>query len=347
MSEGARCEHQHCGEGALSFVRKCAAHTDLRRYSEQVREALSQSPATGGLPGRYNFKKAHLEAVDFSGLDVRQSNFNQARLSRCQFVGTNLFDSDFSGSLIDGCDFVGSNLMRVHLAKTIVRNTSFSHSNLRAVNLTEATLENVDLMSTLLYNAILWNADLSGAKHLKKKNFHNPRRPPSDWSGSGLSEKNGLVASESYRSLKHYFDRVGLYDDASWAAYQELSAQRRYFWEKRDLRFIPSFIMDAISGYTEKPNRAISAAAVIILIFAALYYALNLPIRITALGGPAGRCGFFECLYFSSITFTTVGFGDLVPRSQPFFMLLVSLEAFCGPFMAGLFVFTLTRRYAR
>lgn len=49
----------------------------------------------------------------------------------------------------------------------------------------------------------------------------------------------------------------------------------------------------------------------------------------------------WDYFYFSIITFTTVGFGDLTPKMQPFFQMLVGSEAFTGVFMMGLFVFTL------
>ena len=46
---------------------------------------------------------------------------------------------------------------------------------------------------------------------------------------------------------------------------------------------------------------------------------------------------FFRCLYFSFVTFTTLGYGDLAPCA-PFSRFLASLEAFSGVFIMGLFV---------
>ena len=198
-------------------------------------------------------------------------------------------------------------------------------------------------MGTILYQAVVWNADLSGARFIKKRNFKNPivrgRREK-----FALSETNELVARESYRGIKHHFYEKGLFEDGSWAAYRELTMERKHFFKTRDPRFIPSFLMKWLSGYTERPDRVIISSFLIILIFAIIYYTFDATM---ATAPPAGWSrNLRDSIYFSFMTFTTVGYGDFVPKPNFWFRLLTCLEAFSGPFMAGLFVFTLTRRYA-
>jgi hypothetical protein len=41
-----------------------------------------------------------------------------------------------------------------------------------------------------------------------------------------------------------------------------------------------------------------------------------------------------------------VGYGDFIPKAHMVFRLLAALEAFCGVFVTGLFIFTLARRYS-
>ena len=53
-----------------------------------------------------------------------------------------------------------------------------------------------------------------------------------------------------------------------------------------------------------------------------------------------------DYVYFSTITFTTVGFGDFLPRAYPLFRVMAAAEAFLGVFLSGLFIFTLARKYS-
>ena len=290
-----------------------------------------------------NLKKAHISSVDFSGLDLHGSSFSQAHLANCSFIGTNLTDSDLIGARINSCDFVGSDAYRANFTKAVISSSSFSHADLRGAYFVEAHFRDTDFMGAVLYDCLMWNADLSGAQHIRQNNFKNLEskkiRP-----NYRLSEKNIHGAYESYRTLKHYFYHNGLYEAGSWAARRELTMERKHFFEKRDARYFPSLLMDVLSGYTEKPDRVILSSLVIVLLFGALYYFLNVPIAVSK--GSSMPASFWDSIYFSFITFTTVGYGDFVPRAVLWFRLLVCAEAFSGPFMAGLYIFTLTRRYA-
>ncbi|MDH5406821.1 MAG: potassium channel family protein [Candidatus Aminicenantes bacterium] len=52
-----------------------------------------------------------------------------------------------------------------------------------------------------------------------------------------------------------------------------------------------------------------------------------------------------DYLYFSIVTFTTLGYGDIRPLPAPWARMVASGEAFIGAFMIALFVWTLARRY--
>ena len=298
----------------------------------------------GSEPFPLNLKKVECENMDFSHLDLSHSSFSQASIARVHFIGTSLTASDMIGARFDSCDFVGSEMQGVHLTRASFDRCSFSHADLKSAYLVEAHFREVDFMGAVLNNVVLWNADLSGAKNIKRKNF--ARRDDSFARGKAfLSEKNALEAFESYRTLKHYLYEKGLYEDASWASYRELTMERKYLFQTRNPRFVPSLLMDILSGYTEKPNRVIVSALGTVFVFGLTYYLLD-AVQCAAGSFSGAKVGLWDSIYFSFITFTTVGFGDFIPKSYLWVKALVSLEAFSGPFMAGLYIFTLTRRYA-
>ena len=335
-----KCRESSCAEFAVSFSFFCWTHTPKIDYPSKLREgikALSFSPAP------VNLKKVECSGIDFSNLSLEGSSYSQAHLFQCLFIGANLAGSDMIGAKCVNCDFVGADLKKTNWTRSVIERCSFSFTDLQNSYWVEVSLKEMDFMGALLYNSVIWNTDLAGVKHLKKKNFQDPQGVPRNPHVCFL-EKDPLVACESYRMLKHYFYRNGLYDDASWAAYRELTMERKHFFKTKDFRYLPSLLMDILSGYTEKPGRVIASSFAIVIFFGLLYFFFNAscPSR----GDMSAPTGFWDNLYFSFITFTTVGFGDYAPRPVVWFRLLACLEAFSGPFMAGLYIFTLTRRYA-
>ncbi len=55
----------------------------------------------------------------------------------------------------------------------------------------------------------------------------------------------------------------------------------------------------------------------------------------------------YESIYFSVVTFTTLGYGDYSPKPHFQFQLLASLEAFIGAFTIALFVLVFGRKVMR
>lgn len=93
-------------------------------------------------------------------------------------------------------------------------------------------------------------------------------------------------------------------------------------------------------GYGERPMRSVLFAIALIILFAIAYYFLPLV-------GPSGpiRHNFPEALYFSVVTFATLGYGDI--RLEGWAKVLAALEALLGIFTMALFVFVFCRRMSR
>jgi hypothetical protein len=111
---------------------------------------------------------------------------------------------------------------------------------------------------------------------------------------------------------------------------------------KGDWNYLPSLVMNLLCGYGEKPYRIILAALSAILLFAAAYWSFGTI-------EPACRASalrWYDYIYYSAITFTTVGYGDIIPKSGALSRLLAAAEAVCGVFVTGLFIFTLARKYS-
>jgi len=104
----------------------------------------------------------------------------------------------------------------------------------------------------------------------------------------------------------------------------------------------PFEVMKVLCGYGEKPRMVIVSSIVIIIVWALLYSLLK---TITPLR-QSFWSRFTDSVYFSLVTFTTLGYGDIVPEST-LGRILSGAEGFIGGFMMALFVLVLSKRWTR
>lgn len=283
-----------------------------------------------------SFVKANLAGTDFEGKILSQADFREANLFDANFKNAELIGTNFSKCDLTGADFENADLSRADLSSA-----RLWHANLRNANLIESDLANADLWDADLHNARMWRTNISGAVSLLKSNFQD--KSPSG-KGKYMIGSTGIKSAEdAYRTLKQYFIEKGLYIDASWASYNEKKMETNVLKEKKDLSYIPHVIMGLLCGYGERPSRIVVSSVTIILIYAALYWMTS---AIRPIADPLSALNPIDYLYYSTITFTTVGYGDIIPKCASLPRLLALTEAFTGVFMMGLFVFTLARKYS-
>ena len=112
-----------------------------------------------------------------------------------------------------------------------------------------------------------------------------------------------------------------------------------------------SKLVDLFCGYGEDPVRIVGLSMCIIAICATLYtftglsyqgetYAFDSSMSI------AENFSFFlSCLYYSVVTFTTLGYGDFTPIGIS--RAIAAIEAFTGSFTIALFVVVFVKKMTR
>ena len=136
------------------------------------------------------------------------------------------------------------------------------------------------------------------------------------------------------------YDQCGHYSDARALAYDIMRLKVRHGHElglPRRMR-IELMLFWLVSGFGLRPQRVLGLAAALITLFAVYYWA-TAGVRPSKPGVPAD---FLDCLYFSGITFATVGFGDFLPVTHARFAAM--LEGVSGAFTMGFFVVVLSNR---
>lgn len=130
--------------------------------------------------------------------------------------------------------------------------------------------------------------------------------------------------------------------------YEQLSIFQKMVKIIWGVRLLPELIFGRLLfGYGERPVRVLVASAMIILA-CGLFYASPCAVVSSRFGTEAEQLQFMDGLYFSTITFTTLGFGDMYPASSDLLTRCVAMfESISGACLVALFVVSLSKRYSR
>lgn len=174
---------------------------------------------------------------------------------------------------------------------------------------------------------------------------------PPDVAGSRVScgdPGDDLARREVYTRLKVNFQTMGMRDEEDFL-YREL---RKVEAESCRVRgsygsyVINKYVLDLWFGYGTLPHRAFVASMAVVLGFFVFFLLLGIN---DAYVGVFDSCfklsAVADYLYFSIITFTTIGYGDISPNG--FSKILAASEGFIGVFMMGAFSVTFARKLLR
>jgi hypothetical protein len=94
-------------------------------------------------------------------------------------------------------------------------------------------------------------------------------------------------------------------------------------------RYLVTLAEGLVWGYGERPSRIVGTATALLLMYSVAFY--------TLLGADGTKTSITDCVYLSLVTFTTLGYGDITPKTTLMKMACGS-EAFIGAFVLGLVV---------
>jgi len=334
----AGCKKDNCKNKAIYGSDFCWDHiAEKDAYKDRILSAIKSGKPLKGA----NFSKADLGNVDLARANLSGVNFSRAMLSNANLFDADLKNAELVGADLSNADLTGANLEGADLTRAYMRGARLWHASLKNATLIEANLNLCDLWNAGLYNVRIWRTELSQAISISKESFRS--RINRFFSRYRINEKGILSAEDAYRDLKKYFLSNGRYNDASWASFREKSMERLLLKKKGNLAYIPSLIMNLICGYGEKPERIIFSSFFVIVLFALVFRGLD---AITYSQAVVYTMTVWDYIYYSVITFTTVGYGDFIPKAAFLYRALAATEAFTGTFMIGLFIFTLARKYS-
>ncbi|WP_261891633.1 pentapeptide repeat-containing protein [Acaryochloris marina] len=294
-----------------------------------------------------NLQEANLQEANLQGADLQEANLQEANLQEANLQGTNLQKADLQWA----------DLQRANLQKAYLQEANLQRAKLQKANLQEANLQEANLQGTNLQEANLQGADLQKA-YLQEANLQGTNI-------AGLSASFATVDGDTLIDTDLYdrdtdFSGVGL--DSARIEESLKSALKRNirqkYWERR---YKKNWLLNIVrpfwwaSDYGSSTKRIIFSFWLTSFIFSFVYL---IPVISTFFAHPfladfgdemlnKSPCSnylgwgcsvelWFRSLYFSVVTMTTLGFGDIhAHRWSMTGQALVMLQVLIGYVLLG------------
>ncbi len=310
----------------------------------------------------FDLSHAVLDGANLSGASLKKTNLASARLRRANLTHANLSHANLAHASLDRANLAFAHiedavllfatLRRADLRGASLKRSSMEDVNLRHANLAHTHMEQVMLAFSDCANADLVESDLSGvnftAVNLEKANVSGVKFDRNIlWS---LFKGTRMNPAEMWRRRYDFLLNTTIRCKGVHAA---------CYGSQRFTNFLKG--QDFLEELMEtRKGRLICTAwwvladcgrsfirwgvwsCLIIFLFGLTYFHLGTPgFQLSTLPFKLG-----SMLYFSVVTFSTLGFGDIIPRT-PVALFLTGLEVFLGYFMMGGLISIFATKIAR
>lgn len=297
----------------------------------------------------------HDNKFDKSGLELSHKLERYAKkggllqglqLQRANLTGLSLIKhDDEEGFDLSYSNFYRANLSGAHLFNNTIAHSSLMKANLREANLHYCNLQHTNLLGIKLDNTRIDKIDL-GAELLQESQAKTALKQSDRNTALDLFEQS----EEIFRNLRKASEQQGLFELAGNFTYKELR-MRHAQYPKGSKKQLASSAINLLCGYGEKPENVIRFSLGLIIccafcyfIFGVVYAGETLQLNLSASFND-NLSALLNSFYFSVVTFTTLGYGDITPTG--FSRFVAAVEAFCGSFSLALFVVVFVKRMTR
>ena len=271
-----------------------------------LKEILLSTNTTLGVHGKVYLKKAiflgtHLENADLRFAHLECANFNCAHLE----------DTDFSSAHLQGAYFMDAHLEHSKLNTSNMGSTKLHRANIRGANLNNTNLQGAEFLLAIVDGSTLfWHCKVS--RYSKNVNF-------TDFRGVALVS---VRIDPATRQLLEYNSRRMNWDE--------------WYKEHFLLRW-PVWLFWLISDYGLRTWRIIVTFFGLATAFGVVYWLC--PSCVIVMGDVGDIRGFWHALYFSVVTMTTLGFGDIAANPDSWVgQTLLMLQVILGYILLGALV---------
>lgn len=313
--------------------------------------------------------------VDFSDTDLQNASFPGADLYRANFQNSDIRDAAFTDRSND--QIRPTNLEDTVFEGADIRGTNFGRARLFQAVLTDTRINSRTIFDTkTLYEKCpqLWG--WFSHQETPEKTSEERRELPKE-----VTTPN-QAAAWVHRRLESLSEENAMSEEARNFHIRKQEAERKHHNRRKkeyrregeyrnmlhhESRYWVLTMMRLLTNHGESLRRIFASSAIIILFCGFLYpfvggfassesghvYQMSIAgwSEITTVGDAANSIInsvpiLLQSIYFSIITFSTIGYGDLYPTGAGT-KILVGSESLAGAVMVALFIFVLSRRVVR
>jgi len=343
LKKGMRCDLDQ-----YEFLRECS-----KKGAEGIKQWNEWRNTNFGI-------EIYLEGTHNRGAYLEGANLFLANLKGTSFYEANLKNADLRFADLEDVDLFKAHLENTKLAKTILKNASLSNANLQGVQIWSANLENACLSSAHLENTNFSYAYLKGAcldeSNLQGASFQQAFvdgmtsiwncKVDRDTHFMGVALNSVCIDPRTKQLLEYNIRRMNWeawYNEQHWS----LRWLVRKFWK--------------ISDYGMSTKQIIKTFFKLAFVFAIIYYIWGfIDYYLVGIKDYPGIVSDlfvledkqeavsrwlvpFRAVYFSIVTMTTLGFGDMYANAHSFLRgllghVLLALQVILGYVLLGALV---------
>lgn len=306
---------------------------------------LSWANLSGAVLDGTNLAGASLRLANLSGAFIFYANLNGADLGIADLRGVLVYYTDWRGADLEASDMSGALLTGDFGGVTFKRarvNAATVFGGEPGMDVVRIRMdENIQLIDVAWNGAILarinWDEEV-------------PRLGGDEAAIQRASRRTERVAAclnaaRAYRELAKTLETEGVTAPALRYRRRQHQLERKALFSNFKFgSWIFSWLLNIVSGYGDRPGRALACYLAVVTGFAALYYCITNAV-FGVLSTQSARLQWYEALVFSISSFHGRGFfPSMISLGDPV-ALVASVEAIIGLFVELVFIATFTQRF--
>ena len=336
MARLENAEHAEIlGQGAAVWNKWRAENREVS--PDLAGASLGDAELAGADLSEADLSGADLFEADLHGTNLKMASLAGADLSGTKLEGADLYKANLSQAYLTGADAAGAYLAGTDLTGTDLRGAHLQGANLTDANMTGARLSDAVLSEANLTRAIVTKAGLRNVT-LDRANVTDLQyRPVSTMRGNYLG----------IRGIESCFGNAQFVRDAKDQDYLDTFERSIEQTEQPARRRVKraAFAAWGLIDYGRSLTRLAGYALIVALAFGLIYW-LDRELGWGLLDYANSADSALTPFYYSVVTYTTLGFGDIVPENAAGEVVVVA-EVITGYITLGMLLAILANKVAR